>query len=85
MRAIILLCRHKTFKADAKRGKSSTGWFYSFKLHLLIDDCCGILSFCITRGNVDDIAVVAGLVAYFYQDKRTRLTSIFINTFPPLT
>ncbi|MDD2816885.1 MAG: transposase [Thiotrichaceae bacterium] len=37
-----------------ERGKSSTGWFYGFKLHLLVDDCGHILSFRITRGNVDD-------------------------------
>ena len=46
--------RHKTFKAEAERGKSSTGWFYGFKLHLLVDDCGDLLSFRITRGNVDD-------------------------------
>ncbi|MDD2817098.1 MAG: transposase [Thiotrichaceae bacterium] len=48
------ISRHKTFKGDAERGKSSTGWFYGFKLHLLVDDCGHILSFRITRGNVDD-------------------------------
>ncbi|MDD2814273.1 MAG: transposase [Thiotrichaceae bacterium] len=46
------ISRHKTFKDDAERGKSSTGWFYGFKLHLLVDDCGHILSFRITRGNV---------------------------------
>ena len=28
--------RHKTFKDVAGRGKSSTGWFYGFKLHLMV-------------------------------------------------
>lgn len=46
--------RHKTFKHDASRGKTSTGWFYGFKLHLLADDCGNILAFSITSGNVDD-------------------------------
>ena len=45
---------NKVFKYAAKRGKSSTGWFYGFKLHLIINDCGEILSFCITSGNVDD-------------------------------
>lgn len=45
---------HKVFKDFAQRGKSSTGWFYGFKLHLIINDCGEILSFCITSGNVDD-------------------------------
>ena len=45
---------HKVFKDLAKRGKSSTGWFYGFKLHLIINDKGEILSFCLTAGNVDD-------------------------------
>jgi len=45
---------HKVFKDIAQRGKSSTGWFYGFKLHLVINDKGEILSFCLTSGNVDD-------------------------------
>ncbi len=36
------------------RGKSSTGWFHGFKLHLVINDRGEILSFYLTLGNVDD-------------------------------
>ena len=28
---------HKVFEGLAKRGKSSTGWFYGFKSHLVIE------------------------------------------------
>jgi hypothetical protein len=45
---------HRVFKEFARRGKSSTGWFYGFKLHLIINDRGEILSFCLTSGNVDD-------------------------------
>lgn len=45
---------HKVFDGIAQRGKSSTGWFYGFKLHLVINDKGEILSFCLTPGNVDD-------------------------------
>lgn len=45
---------HKVFDGIAARGKSSTGWFYGFKLHLVINDKGEILSFYITPGNVDD-------------------------------
>lgn len=45
---------HKVFKNIAKRGHSSTGWFYGFKLHLVINEKGEILSYCITPGNVDD-------------------------------
>jgi transposase len=46
--------RHKTFADTAGRGKSSTGWFYGFKLHLVVNDQGGIVSFALTAGNVDD-------------------------------
>ena len=45
---------HKVFKDFAKRGKSSTGWFFGFKLHIVINDRGEILSFCITPANVSD-------------------------------
>ena len=41
-------------KDFAKRGKSSTGWFYGFKLHLITNDRGEIISLHITTGNVDD-------------------------------
>lgn len=50
----IRIPRHKTFAAEAGRGKSSTGWFYGFKLHFTVNDCGDMLSFCITPANVDD-------------------------------
>ena len=45
---------HRVFKGYAKKGKSSMGWFYGFKLHFIINECGEILSFCLTSGNVDD-------------------------------
>jgi len=45
---------HKVFKIWAARGKSSTGWFYGFKLHLVINERGEICSFCLTAGNIDD-------------------------------
>jgi hypothetical protein len=46
--------RHKTFEGTAQRGKSSVGWFYGFKLHLVVSDKGELISFFITPGNVDD-------------------------------
>lgn len=45
---------HKVFAGLAARGKTSTGWFFGFKLHLVVNDQGELLSFCITPGNVDD-------------------------------
>ena len=46
--------RNKVFKETAKLSKSSMGWYFGFKLHLIINDCGEILSCKITPGNVDD-------------------------------
>ncbi|KTD19859.1 IS982 family transposase [Legionella londiniensis] len=46
--------RHKTFAGIAERGKSSMGWFFGFKLHLVINHLGELIAFCITKGNVDD-------------------------------
>lgn len=46
--------RNKTFKGFAEIGKSTMGWFFGFKLHLIINDKGEILSFFLTKGNVDD-------------------------------
>lgn len=45
---------HKVFKGFAERGQVSIGWFYGFKLHLIINDKGEILSFFLSKGNVDD-------------------------------
>lgn len=48
------IARNKVFKDCAKRGKTSTGWFFGFKLHLVINDQGELMSFVLTSGNVDD-------------------------------
>lgn len=45
---------HKTFKGIAQRGKTSVGWFYGFKLHVVINHLGEIIAFCITPGSVSD-------------------------------
>lgn len=45
---------HKVFDGLAQRGKSSTGWFYGFKLHLIVSEQGEIIDFSLTPGNVDD-------------------------------
>lgn len=37
---------NKVFKRLAKRGKTSVGWFFGFKLHLVINDRGDLLSLC---------------------------------------
>jgi transposase len=45
---------HKVFNKLAKRGKTSVGWFYGFKLHLIVNDRGELLAVKLTAGNVDD-------------------------------
>lgn len=45
---------HKVFAGLAERGKTSTGWFFGFKLHLVINDRGELLNVTLTPGNVDD-------------------------------
>ncbi len=46
--------QHKVMKGLASKGKSTMGWFFGFKLHLIINDRGEILSFYLTKANVDD-------------------------------
>jgi hypothetical protein len=46
--------RNKVFKDIAAIGKSTMGWFFGFKLHLIVNEKGDILNFVITQGNVDD-------------------------------
>jgi transposase len=54
--------QHKVFLDSARRGQSSMGWFYGFKLHLVINERGELLSCYLTPGNVDDRRPVPGLV-----------------------
>jgi hypothetical protein len=46
--------RNKVFRGLAARGKSSMGWFYGFKLHLIVNEKGELVSFFVTPGNVPD-------------------------------
>jgi hypothetical protein len=52
--------RNKVFRGIAARGKSSMGWFYGFKLHLVVNERGEITSFMLTPGNVADNNVRLG-------------------------
>lgn len=55
------IMRHRGFARIAARGKSSTGWFFGFKLHIAINHRGELLSMKVTLGNVDDHRPVAHL------------------------
>ena len=45
---------HKVFRGSAARDKSSTGWYYGFKLHLAVNEQGELLGFYLTSANVDE-------------------------------
>ncbi len=65
--------RNKVFQGMAKRGKTTTGWFYGFKLHLIINERGEILAFQVTPGNTADVAVLEelskGVLGKLFGDK----------------
>lgn len=53
--------QHQVFKGLAQRGKSTTGWFYGFKLHLVINHLGDIIEAKLTAGNVHDVKLLETL------------------------
>ena len=46
--------RHKTFDEIAEYGRTSVGWFFGLKLHIVINDRGELLTFKVTRGHRSD-------------------------------
>ena len=65
--------RHHVFKDIAQRGKSSTGWFFGFKLHAVINNHGQLLDIKLTSGNVNDrtpvLDMAKSLFGNLYADK----------------
>ena len=76
---------HKVFAGLAGRGKTSVGWFYGFKLHLVVNDRGDLLSFFLTAGNVDDRKPVPHLMkdvfGKVFADKGYISQSLFSQLF----
>ena len=53
---------NKVFEQLATRGKSTMGWFYGLKLHLLINNKGQVMAVKITPGNTDERRLVSGLL-----------------------
>ncbi|HAC61961.1 MAG TPA: IS982 family transposase [Cyanothece sp. UBA12306] len=77
--------KNQVFEGLANWGKSSIGWFFGFKLHLIINDKGELLSFQVTPGNVDDRVPVKDLVqelfGKLYGDKGYISSPLFEELF----
>jgi hypothetical protein len=69
----------------ARRGRTSTGWFYGFKLHLIINDVGEILAYMLTPGNIDDRAPVPwlskNLIGKLFGDKGYISQELFLKLY----
>jgi hypothetical protein len=76
---------HKVFKGLAHRGKTTMGWFYGFKLHVIINNKGEIMAIRITQGNIDDRealrAIVKSLKGKLYADKGYISAKLFKDLF----
>ena len=84
--------RHKVFRGLAAKGKNSMGWFFVFKVHLIINNHGEIMACNLTKANVDDRKPVPNLVSglsgwlfgdegYLGQEFFVKLKEQFIEIF----
>lgn len=80
--------KHKVAKYFAKRGKTSKGWFYGFKLHAVCDKSGNLVNIFFTAGNVHDNKALDKLILNFkgiftcdsgYLQKEKDLRNFFDN------
>ncbi len=75
------ISRNRVFDGLAQIGKTTMGWFFGFKLHLIINDRGGLLGCRLTAGNVDDRSTVEtmadGLFGKLFGDKGYISQSLF--------
>lgn len=53
--------QHKVFEGLAARGKTTMGWFFGLKLHMVINHKGQIMAVKITPGNVSDLSVLTDI------------------------
>ena len=79
---------NRVFRKIAKKGRTSTGWFFGFTLHLIVNDQGHILSFMLTPGNVDDRTPVqkfvhlASFIGKLVGDRGYISSELFHSLFP---
>ncbi len=77
--------RHKVFAGLAARGCTSMGWFFGFKLHLIINDKGELLAVYVTPGNTDDRkpleAMTQDLFGKLFGDKGYLSQALFETLF----
>jgi hypothetical protein len=77
--------RNKVFKDIAQRGKSTTGWFYGFKLNIIVNELGELLNFSVIPGDYDDRKplpkLAKGLVGKLFVDRGYLSQKLFDELF----
>jgi Transposase DDE domain len=65
--------RHKTFEEIAQYGRTSVGWFFGLKLHLVINDRGELIAFKLSSGKQNDAkageSIMGKLQGFIFGDK----------------
>jgi hypothetical protein len=79
---------HKVFNGSARKGRTTTGWFFGFKLHLIINQHGELVNFDLTPGNIADnnapllLRLIKQVFGKLYGDKGYLLAeSVFRDLF----
>jgi hypothetical protein len=76
---------HKVFNGFAKLGKTTMGWFFGLKLHLIINFAGELVNVAITPGNTDDrkpvLSLAKRLSGLLFGDKGYISESLFKQLF----
>ena len=79
------IASHRVFAEQAGRSRNSVGWFYGFKLHLVINEEGELLNCCLTPANTDDrtpvLQLVKGLWGKLFGDKGYLGQTLFETLF----
>ena len=74
---------NKVFKGLAKIGKSTKGWFFGFKLHIVIDPQGNLMNVKITKENTDDrtpvLSMTEGMQGFLFADKGYISKELFLK------
>ena len=77
--------RNKVFRGLAELGKTTKGWFYGWKLHIIINEKGSLIRVKLTPGNVDDRVVVdqmtQGFQGLLFADKGYICKKLFLKLY----
>jgi len=79
------ISRNKVFRGLAVLGKTTKGWFFGLKLHIIVNEKGSLMRIKLTPGNVDDRQVVdqmtRGITGLLFADKGYICKKLFLRLY----